>query len=196
MRRLIKRSLSTDQKIFNIPEQPKSIIQEQSIRSNFDSSRFVKMLQDEGLTQVEAEGLVSLISEVVDESTSITTKSLVNKKEQTKFLEECNTELQRIRREISMIANQDFGMLKSKIDNIKTALEASNHHSRDGVSKLQAGIRLDMNLEKSRTNVEIGELKTQLVAAETKIDLQLEKLEKRLHLIKENTRKGVSRIKV
>jgi hypothetical protein len=189
-----KRFISTENNIFTIPEQATSLIQEQSIRTNFDSSRFVKLLQDEGFSQPEAEGLVLLISEVVDESLSSITKSLVTKNEQSKFIQECNRELQRIRSEINTIENQDFGFLKTKLDTIKTNVEASKQNTKDGISKLQAGIRLDINLEKSRMQVEMGELKAELLHAESKIDLQMQKLEKRVANIKENTRKGVSSI--
>jgi uncharacterized protein with von Willebrand factor type A (vWA) domain len=151
------------------------------------------MLQDEGFSEPEAEGLVSLIAEVVDESVDTTTKVLVTKKEQAKFIDECNSELHRIRREINNIAQLDFGHLKTRGETIKTATEASKQHVKEGISKLQAGMRLDINLEKSRIQLEMAELKTQLVSAESKIDQQLEKLEKRLEKIKQSTRAGVSR---
>lgn len=187
--------------IFNMPEKQTRVTissdvepnTNPSLRTNFDSSRFVKLLNEEGFTQIQAEGIISLISEVIQESMDTTSKLLVTKADQQKFLEDCSTELQKIRREIHTIENLDFGQLRSRIENIKTGVDASKTQSRERFHKVQAGVRLDMNLEKSRIQVEFAELQKDIQAAELKMDQQLDKLDKRFHAIKIGTQKGISR---
>jgi hypothetical protein len=56
-----------------------------------------------------------------------------------------------------------------------------------------AGVRLDINLEKSRIHVEAVDLKAQLKEAEDRIDEQMDKLQNRMNSIKESTKKGSQR---
>ena len=59
-----------------------------------------------------------------------------------------------------------------------------------------AGVRLDINLEKSRIHVEAVDLKAQLKEAEDRIDEQMDKLQNRMNSIKESTKKGSQRFVV
>lgn len=121
-----------------------------SLRLNFDSSRYVDMLKAEGFSDAEANGLISLISEVVEDSMQASTTSLVPKGEQRRYLDECLKDLKLIKADVSNLEFRDFANLKKSIEQIKTEVEVSKTGMATDLSRIHAGARLDMNLEKSR----------------------------------------------
>ncbi len=56
--------------------------------SHFDTHLFVQRLQDQGLTRVQAEGVMTVLAEVVDESVKGMEAGLVSKAEQEKVCPE------------------------------------------------------------------------------------------------------------
>lgn len=96
---------------------------------------------------------------------------------------------------------KDFAALKVSIEGIRQEVEKTKSLTREEVTRLHAGVRLDMNLEKSRVEVcnefdgevEAVDLKSQLKTAEEKIDLQMDKLEARMSSIKDSTKNGTQR---
>ncbi|KAJ3271073.1 hypothetical protein HDV01_007086 [Terramyces sp. JEL0728] len=173
----------------------KSIRFASSERQNFEVSQYINILTAEGFKKPEAEALVSLISEVIEESLQASSKSLGNllKKEQEKFMGESQSELKRLQTDIKLLEQKDFGMLKSNLDGIKFDVDKVKGNIRDDINRVHAGVRLDMNLEKSRIQVEAADLLDQLKLAEERIDLQVDKLEVRMGKIKNATKTSVSR---
>ncbi|KAJ2994865.1 hypothetical protein HDV02_001277 [Globomyces sp. JEL0801] len=162
-----------------------------SNRINFDVSHYVDLLKAEGFTTSESNGLIALISQVVDESMLASTKSLVTKKDHRQSIGQSELELNRIRTDIHSLEQKDFGMLKSSLESIKADVESHKNNLTTDLSKVHSGVRLDLNLEKSRILLESQELKNQLKEAEEKIDLQMKKLEDRLTRIRDGTKKGM-----
>lgn len=186
-----------------------SLASGESLRLNFDSSRYVEILKAEGFTEQESNGLISLISEVVEESMQTATKALVTKKQKLEMFEDSIAELQKIKMDIVNLERRDFASLKENLDVIRHEVEGAKTTLVNDVSKIHAGVRLDMNLEKSRYDilnnllttltriqVEATDLMAQLKAAEEKIDVQMDKLEKRMNLISVGTKKGTQRFLV
>lgn len=164
-----------------------------SLRLNFETNRYVDLLKTEGFTDIEANGLIQLISEVVEDSMRASTTSLVNKVEQKRYLAECLKELQLIKNDVSNLELRDFANMKKSLETIKSEVEASKTGMVTDLNRIHAGARLDMNLEKSRTQMEAGDLQKELKAAEEKIDHQMDKLEARMNTIRTSTKKGTQR---
>jgi tetrahydromethanopterin S-methyltransferase subunit B len=173
-----------------------------SLRSNFDSTSYVEMLKSEGFSETEAIGLVSTICDAVEESVQNATETLATKSEQRKHLNEAQMELLHIRKEVANLEQKDFAMLKTQIEEIKGNIEKTKANTREEVSRVHSGVRLDINLEvffeitcqKSRIQLEAVDLSEQLKAAEERIDEQMDKLEARMKFIKSSARKGTQRI--
>lgn len=121
-----------------------------SLRINFDSSHYVNMLKTEGFTDAEANGLIALVSEVVNESMASATKSLVSEFEKKRFLDACLNELKLIKTDVSNLELRDFANLKKNLESIKLDVESSKTNMVSDLARIRAGARLDMNLEKSR----------------------------------------------
>ncbi|KAJ3311612.1 hypothetical protein HDV04_003876 [Boothiomyces sp. JEL0838] len=171
----------------------KSIRYYTSERQNFEVSQYINILTAEGFKKPEAEAIVTLISEVIDESLQASSKGLVLKKEQEKFMGESQSELKRLQTDIKLLEQKDFGLLKSNLDGIKFDVEKVKGNIRDDIKRVHAGVRLDMNLEKSRIQLEATELLEQLKLAEERIDQQVDKLEVRMAKIKNGTKNSVSK---
>jgi hypothetical protein len=151
------------------------------------------MLQEEGFTEVEANCLVGLISEVINESIVNSTKSLVTKYEQEKFILEFAKGFEKVRKNVNSLEKVDFDTFRSNIQEIKAKIEETKDNSATDFERVLAGARLDMNLDKQRVVTEAEDLTKDLLAAEIKIDVEIDKLEQRMQKIKEQTINGVAR---
>jgi hypothetical protein len=118
-----------------------------SPRSNFDSSSYVEMLKSEGFSEAEAVGLIATISDAVEESVQNATEMLATKQEQRKALNEAQMELSHIRKEVANLEQKDFAMLKTQIEEIKGNVDKTKASTREEVSRVHSGVRLDINLE-------------------------------------------------
>ena len=130
-----------------ISSSPPVPVDSPSLRSNFDSTYYVQMLKSEGFSEAEAIGLISTISDAVEESVQNATEMLASKQEQRKAANEAQMELYHIKKEVANLEQKDFAMLKTQIEEIKENVDKTKANTREEVSRVHSGVRLDINLE-------------------------------------------------
>ncbi|KAI9207407.1 uncharacterized protein BJ171DRAFT_421111 [Polychytrium aggregatum] len=158
-----------------------------------DLSKYTNVLEREGFTTAQAEALLTLIIEGVDESMQNISKSMTTKDEQRHTSDEINQEFSLLRSEIQSLSQRDFAKLRSEIEKVLAEVNKMKESIQDGSSRVHAGIMLDVNLDKGRIKDEAQQLTQMVEGAEKRIDLEVDALKERLDKIKRDMKSGLSR---
>ncbi|CAG7847219.1 SubName: Full=Related to middle part of C.elegans myosin heavy chain A {ECO:0000313/EMBL:CCA71885.1} [Serendipita indica DSM 11827] len=119
---------------------------------HFDTHRYVQRLEKEGLTRAQAEGIMNSMAEVIDESIRTMTRNMVTKSEQEKALYTQKVDFGQLKTELQLMERNDLATLKAENDRLMADLEKLKQRLREEITRTQAGVRLDLNLEKGKLN--------------------------------------------
>ncbi|KAK0453990.1 uncharacterized protein EV420DRAFT_1556153 [Desarmillaria tabescens] len=126
---------------------------------HFDTHHFVQRLEREGLNRAQAEGIMSAIAEVIDESIRNMTSNMVTKADQEK--------------------PRTTGLLND-IEKLKQRL-------REEITRTQAGVRLDLNLEKGRLREDSAGQVLKIREVDTRIEQEIASLRTAIQASKATT---------
>lgn len=129
---------------------------------SFDTASFVTRLEQEGLSRKQSVGIMEALDEVVEESIRTMTANLVTRAEQEKHQYTQKVDFAKLKSEITLLEKQDFSLLKAENERLLSEVERLKQRLREEVTRSQAGVRLDLNLEK-------GRIRDELAAREVKI---------------------------
>ncbi|PFH45748.1 hypothetical protein AMATHDRAFT_158001 [Amanita thiersii Skay4041] len=140
---------------------------------HFDTHQFVQRLEREGLNRAQAEGIMSAMAEVIDESVRNMTSNMVTKAEQEKLQYTQEVDFSQIKSELQLMEKNDLAMLKAENDRLMTDIEKLKQRLREEVTRTQAGVRLDLNLEKGRMREESSRQEIKIKEVDTKIEQEI-----------------------
>ncbi|CEL56264.1 Protein fmp32, mitochondrial OS=Schizosaccharomyces pombe (strain 972 / ATCC 24843) GN=fmp32 PE=3 SV=1 [Rhizoctonia solani AG-1 IB] len=115
---------------------------------HFDTHQFVQRLESEGLSRSQAEALMSAIAEVIDESVRNMSRNMVTKTDQEKYSYTQKVDFAQLKSEIQLLEKNDVALMKADNDRLVTDVERLKARLREEISRTQAGVRLDLNLER------------------------------------------------
>ncbi|KIM34336.1 hypothetical protein M408DRAFT_325767 [Serendipita vermifera MAFF 305830] len=146
-----------------------------TIRTNyhFDTHHFVQRLEREGLTRGQAEGVMNSMTEVIDESIRSMTRNMVTKSEQEKAIYTQKVDFGQLKTELQLMERNDLATLKAENDRLMADLEKLKQRLREEITRTQAGVRLDLNLEKGRLRDENGQQEIKIREVETRIETEI-----------------------
>lgn len=166
---------------------------------HFDTHHFVQRLEREGLNRAQAEGIMSAMAEVIDESIRNMTSNMVTKADHEKV---CLSELKlhgrprqhftrlnlnrmtqqhytqqvdfaQLKSELQLNEKNDLTMIKAENDRLLTDIEKLKQRLREEISRTQAGVRLDLNLEKGRIREEATKQELKMKEVDTRIEQEI-----------------------
>ncbi|CAE6408561.1 unnamed protein product [Rhizoctonia solani] len=115
---------------------------------HFDTHQFVQRLEAEGLSRSQSEGLMAAIAEVIDESVRNMSRNMVTKTDQEKYSYTQKVDFAQLKSEIQLLEKNDVALMKADNDRLVTDVERLKARLREEISRTQASVRLDLNLEK------------------------------------------------
>ncbi|THU96768.1 DUF1640-domain-containing protein [Dendrothele bispora CBS 962.96] len=118
---------------------------------HFDTHQFVQRLERERLNRAQAEGIMTAMAEVIDESIRNMASNMVTKAEQEKHQQ---VDFAQIKSELQLMEMNDLAMIKAENDRLVNDIEKLQRWLREEITRTQAGVRLDLNLEKGRLREE------------------------------------------
>ncbi|KAI9595674.1 DUF1640-domain-containing protein [Syncephalis fuscata] len=151
---------------------------------SFDSYKFVQRLEAEGFTLQQSEAIMRSLQEVINESLENLVKSSVTKAEQEKTAYTYKVDFAKLKSEIQLLTKNDFAMMKSDNNRLSAEAEKLKERLRDEIARTQAGVRLDMNLEKGRIRDEASLQELRIRETNTKIETEIESLRTQMETIK------------
>ncbi|KNE98309.1 hypothetical protein PSTG_08384 [Puccinia striiformis f. sp. tritici PST-78] len=141
----------------------------------FDSHQFVTRLENEGLNREQSEGLMLAIEQVIDESMKNLITGLVTR-----------IDFAKLKSEIQLVEKQDFALLKSENERLISELEKLKQRLREEITRTQASVRLDLNLEKGRIRDELGVRELKIREVDTRIEGEIGNLRTTMESVKFN----------
>ncbi|TYJ57363.1 hypothetical protein B9479_001902 [Cryptococcus floricola] len=141
--------------------------------SHFDTYLFVEKLEKNGMTRESAEGVMSVLAEVIEESIKGMEASLVSKAEQEKQRYTEKVDFARLKSELQLHEKNDLTLMKAENDRLMADVEKLKQRLREEVTRTQAGVRLDLNLEKGRIRDESSQQELKIKEVDTRIESEI-----------------------
>ncbi|EIM86607.1 DUF1640-domain-containing protein [Stereum hirsutum FP-91666 SS1] len=140
---------------------------------HFDTHHFVQRLEREGLNRAQAEGIMSAMAEVIDESIRNMTSNMVTKADQEKSHYTQQVDFAQLKSELQLMEKNDLAMIKAENDRLVSDLEKLRQRLREEISRTQGGVRLDLNLEKGRLREEASRQELKMKEVDTRIEQEI-----------------------
>ncbi|KAI9636964.1 putative mitochondrion protein [Dioszegia hungarica] len=141
--------------------------------SHFDTHLFVQRLEKQGLNRTQAEGVMTVLAEVVDESIKGMEAALVSKAEQEKERYTQKVDFAALKAELQLHEKNDLTLMKAENDRLLADVEKLKQRLREEVTRTQAGVRLDLNLEKGRIRDESSQQELKIKEVDTRIESEI-----------------------
>lgn len=113
------------------------------------------------------------MTEVIDESIRSMTRNMVTKSEQEKAIYTQKVDFGQLKTELQLMERNDLATLKAENDRLMADLEKLKQRLREEITRTQAGVRLDLNLEKGRLRDENGQQEIKIREVETRIETEI-----------------------
>ncbi|KAI0343170.1 DUF1640-domain-containing protein [Trametopsis cervina] len=143
---------------------------------HFDTHHFVQRLEREGLNRAQAEGIMSAMAEVIDESIRNMTSNMVTKADQEKHHYTQQVDFAQLKSELQLTEKNDLAMLKAENDRLVNDIEKLKQRLREEITRTQAGVRLDLNLEKGRMREQSSGQELKIKEVDTRIEQEIANL--------------------
>ncbi|KAF9327158.1 hypothetical protein BG006_009492 [Podila minutissima] len=154
---------------------------------HFDTHRFVEKLEREGFTRQQSEAIMNALDEVVSESMDNLTKNMVTKADQDKTVYTYKVDFAALKSELQMLEKNDFSLTNTNNERLVSEIEKLRQRLREEVARTQAGVRLDLNLEKGRIRDEAATQELKVRATEERIEQEIAALRTQMETIKLQT---------
>ncbi|KAF9159357.1 hypothetical protein BGX20_002988, partial [Mortierella sp. AD010] len=154
---------------------------------HFDTHRFVEKLEREGFSRQQSEAIMNALDEVVTESMNNLTKNMVTKADQDKTVYTYKVDFAALKSELQMLEKNDFSLTNTNNERLVSEIEKLRQRLREEVTRTQAGVRLDLNLEKGRIRDEAATQELKVRATEERIEQEIAALRTQMETIKLQT---------
>lgn len=150
----------------------------------FDTFKFVERLEKQGFTTEQSEVIMLSLQKVINENMQDLTKVMVSKAEREKAIYAYKVDFAKLKSEVQLIERNDFTMMKAENDRLEGELEKLKQRLREEVTRTQANVRLDLNLEKGRTRDEASAQEIKIKETDTRIESEISGLRTQMEAIK------------
>ncbi|KDQ26952.1 hypothetical protein PLEOSDRAFT_1071763 [Pleurotus ostreatus PC15] len=154
---------------------------------HFDTHHFVQRLEREGLNRAQAEGIMSAMAEVIDESIRNMTSNMVTKADQDKHHYTQQVDFAQIKSELQLTLKNDLSTLKAENDRLLADIGKLKQRLREQITQTQGGVRLDLNLEKGRMRDESSGQELKIKEVDTRIEQEIANLRTTIQASKATT---------
>ncbi|OAL06589.1 DUF1640-domain-containing protein [Phaeosphaeriaceae sp. SRC1lsM3a] len=154
---------------------------------HFDTLKFVQRLKEEGFTEEQAEGMMRVLGDVIEESIQNLTRTMVLREDQEKATYTQKVDFAKLRSELMTADSTESSLTRASHERLTNELAKLNSRLRDEIQRTQASVRLDLNLEKGRIREEANVQELKLKETDTRIEQETAQLRERLEAVKFST---------
>ncbi|SGY45282.1 BQ5605_C001g00270 [Microbotryum silenes-dioicae] len=139
----------------------------------FDTADYVSRFEKHGLTPAQAEGVVDTLEDIIGESIRSMQGNLVTREEQEKRHYTQKVDFASLKQTLELSEKTDFVNLKAENERLLGDIERLKQRLREEITRTQAGVRLDLNLEKGRIRDELSMRVVRLADVDTRIENEI-----------------------
>lgn len=141
--------------------------------AHFDTQLLVERLQEHGMTAEQAEGLSNVLAEAIDESVRTTEAGLVPKSAQEKQRYTQNVDFAQLKSELELHEKNDLTLMKAENERLLADVERLKQRLREEITRTQAGVRLDLNVDKGRLKDDTAQQELKIKEVDTRIESEI-----------------------
>ncbi|ODQ51908.1 mitochondrial protein [Saitoella complicata NRRL Y-17804] len=141
-------------------------------------------MEAEGFTQQQSEQVMVAMGDVIDESMRNFTRLMVTKEDQEANIFTQKVDLAQLRSELQTIEKNDASIARDALERLTAEIETHRQKLREEITKTQAGVRLDLNLEKGRIRDEGSVHELKIKETDTRIDHEIANMKTKMQGIK------------
>ncbi|KAI9474189.1 MAG: mitochondrial protein [Benjaminiella poitrasii] len=152
---------------------------------HFDTFKFVERLEKENFSREQSEAIMTCLRKVISESMSELTKPMVTKPDQEKTIYMYKVDFAKLKSEIQLLEKNDhFAMMKTENERLETQVERLKQKLREGITRAQANVRLELNLQKGRVRDEASRQEIKMKETDTRIESDIAGLRTQMEAVK------------
>ncbi|TLS30228.1 hypothetical protein PpBr36_03756, partial [Pyricularia pennisetigena] len=154
---------------------------------HFDTLKLVQRLQSEGFTEAQAEAMMKILNDVIEESIQNLTRTMVPREDAAKATYTQKVDFAKLRSELLSTDNTETNTTRATHERLTNDIAKLSSRLRDEIGRTQASVRLDLNLEKGRIREEAVSQELKIKETETKIEQEAAALRQQLEQVKFQT---------
>lgn len=154
---------------------------------HFDTLKLVQRLQSEGFTEKQAEAMMKILNDVIEESIQNLTRTMVPREDAAKATYTQKVDFAKLRSELLSTDNTESNTTRAAHERLTNDIAKLSSRLRDEIGRTQASVRLDLNLEKGRIREEAVSQELKIKETETKIEQEAAALRQQLEQVKFQT---------
>ncbi|KAK2008045.1 DUF1640-domain-containing protein [Colletotrichum eremochloae] len=154
---------------------------------HFDTLKFVQRLKSEGFTEVQAEAMMKVLNDVIEESIQNLTRTMVLREDAAKATYTQKVDFAKLRSELLSADSTESSTTRASHEKLSNDIAKLSSRLRDEIGRTQASVRLDLNLEKGRIREEAVGQELKIKETETKIEQEVAALREKLEQVKFQT---------
>lgn len=170
------------QAVARVDKAPPAVLQRRSYQDHtppmvyLDTHSEITRLQSAGYTLEQAESLVSLLNNTLRTTVAPMASSNVTLKELELLEMRMNRDIEGVKSGVVLLEKSTVQSLRNENESLKVQMKRLLDSLKEEVGKVQAGVRLDLNLEKSRAREELTTLDQAIKDTKNTIDKEVAQL--------------------
>ncbi|KAF6803598.1 hypothetical protein CSOJ01_10786 [Colletotrichum sojae] len=154
---------------------------------HFDTLKFVQRLKSDGFTEEQAEAMMKVLNDVIEESIQNLTRTMVLREDAAKATYTQKVDFAKLRSELLSADSTESNTTRTSHERLANDIAKLSSRLRDEIGRTQASVRLDLNLEKGRIREEAVGQELKIKETETKIEQEVALLREKLEQVKFQT---------
>ncbi|KAI8876134.1 DUF1640-domain-containing protein [Backusella circina FSU 941] len=151
---------------------------------HFDTFKLVHKLEKHDFTRQQSEAIMVALRAVLSDSMTELTTPMVTKAEQEKAVYMYKVDFAQLRSEVQLLEKNDFSLMKAENERLQSQVDRLRQRLREEISRSQADVRLDLNLEKGRIRDEASGQDIKMRETDTRIESEIGSLRTQMEAIK------------
>ncbi|KAJ1653190.1 Protein fmp32, mitochondrial [Dispira simplex] len=135
----------------------------------FDTYQLTQKLHEKGFSTEQAEAVMDCLQGIIKDRQNVYMYKV---------------DFAQLKSEIQMLEKNDYTMMKSDISKLTAEVDKLRQKLKEEITRSQAGVRLDMNLEKGRIRDEAGAQMLKVKETNAKIEAEISNLRTQMESIK------------
>lgn len=153
--------------------------------TNIDTKQFVVSLQRSGgFSREQAEQAVRIINRSINDGVHSVARHLVPKERISLMSYQQKVDFAKLKGELQTADRLEFMSLKKEQETLRTDLTSLKNRLKEDITKYQAGVRLDLNLEKGRIREESSIHELKIEDTYTRIDEEVANMQMQIKQVK------------